>query len=77
MLTLEKLCEIINSNFGEPYLISGGVTAEIIEDEEDVQLLSINIGRRDIQINTQGEIVGSGTFLSMANNTLELNEEDL
>jgi len=28
-LTLDKLCEIINSNFGEPFLISGGVFASL------------------------------------------------
>ena len=69
MLTLETLCEIINKQFGEPFLIRDGVMAEIVT-EADETLLSICIGRRDIQINAAGEVVGSGTLVGMSNDTL-------
>ena len=76
-LTLEKFCEILNENFGEPHLVNGGVTAEIFVNDDGTKELSINIGRRDVQIDEQGFITGSGTFLGMSNDTLFLNEEDI
>ena len=69
MLTLEALCEIINTQFGEPFLVRDGVMAELII-EADETLLSICIGRRDIQLNAAGEVVGSGTLVGMSNDTL-------
>jgi hypothetical protein len=76
MISLEKLCEIINTNFGEPFLVKDGVSAEISEYEGKKEL-TIAIGRRDIQIDENGELVGSGTFVGMADDTLSFNEEDL
>jgi hypothetical protein len=73
-LSLEKLCEVINQNFGEPYLSKDGVSAEIIDDD-GIKVLSINIGRRDVQIDAHGEVVSCGTFLGMPNNTLVYNED--
>jgi hypothetical protein len=70
-ITLEKLCEIINEQFGEPFLVKDGVSAEMQDDGT----LSINIGRRDIQIDQNGEVVSCGTFLGMTNDTLLFNEE--
>jgi len=76
MLTLEKLAEIINENFGEPFLVKDGVFAEVIdEDDEAEPSLCLTIGRRDIQINSEGEVLGSGTCVSMPPNTLELNND--
>jgi len=69
MLTLEALCEVINTQFGEPFLVRDGVMAEIIT-EDDETLLSICIGRRDIQINAAGEVVSGGTLLGMSDDTL-------
>jgi hypothetical protein len=70
-ITLEQLCEIINEHFGEPFLVKDGVSAEMQDDGT----LSINIGRRDIQIDQNGEVVACGTFLGMTNDTLSFNEE--
>jgi len=69
MLTLETLCKVINTQFGEPFLVRDGVMAEIVT-EADETLLSICIGRRDIQINAAGEVVSSGTLVGMSNDTL-------
>jgi hypothetical protein len=69
MLSLQKLCDIINEHFGEPFLVAGGVSAELV-DNDGVEELSINIGRRDLTIDTNGEVVGCGTFLSMPPDTL-------
>ena len=74
-LSLEKLCRVINENFSEPYLAKDGVLAEIIDDD-GTKVLSINIGRRDVQIDEQGEVVGCGTFLGMPNNTLVYIEDN-
>ena len=68
-ITLQKLCEVLNEHFGEPFLVAGGVTAELI-DNDGVEELSINIGRRDLTIGADGEVIGCGTFLSMPPNTL-------
>jgi hypothetical protein len=73
-ITLEKLCEVLNTHFGEPYLAAGGVTAELV-DNEGQQELSITIGRRDVTIGANGELVGSGTFVMMPDNILVAEEE--
>jgi len=61
MLTLERLKEIIDQNFGEPFLKEGMVTADFTYGEG--KTLAITIGRRDVEINEDGEVVGSGTML--------------
>lgn len=76
MITLEKLCEIINENFGEPFLVKDGVSAEIYETDDGEKELSINIGRRDVQINEQGEVVGCGTFMGVPDNVLSFDLDD-
>lgn len=73
-ISLEKLCEIINENFNEPYLVKDGVSAEVVNDD-GTKILSINIGRRDVQIDENGEVVSCGTFLGIAGDTLIFNEE--
>ena len=75
-ISLEKLCEVINEHFGEPFLIKDGVSAEVDIDADGTKTLSINIGRRDVQIDENGEIVGCGTFIAMPNNTLTFNPEE-
>lgn len=63
-LTLEKLCEVLNQNFGEPFLEEGMVSADIWEDEETGEKsLAIQIGRRDVQIDSDGQVIGAGTML--------------
>ena len=69
-LTIEKLCEIINTEFGDPYLVKDGVSAEILINDDGSKELSINIGRRDVQIDENGEVLGAGTFMGMAGDTL-------
>jgi hypothetical protein len=62
MLTLKMLQEIIDSHFGEPFLPSGMVRTKLSGDGDD-QRLSIYIGRRDVEIDANGELLGSGTTL--------------
>ena len=62
MITLEKLKEILDEQFGEPFLPKDIVIAEIIKFDEKKEL-SITIGRRDIQIDEYGNVNSSGTFL--------------
>lgn len=76
MITLEKLCEIINENFGEPFLVKDGVSAEIYETDHGVKELSINIGRRDIQINEQGEVLNAGTLMDVPGDVLSFDLDD-
>ena len=62
MLTLKRIQWILDSNFGEPYLPKGMVRTAL-NGEGDNQRLSIYIGRRDVQIDSDGKILGSGTSL--------------
>ena len=71
-LTLEKLCEIINWHFGEPFLVKDGVCAELIEDEDEGTLLAITIGRRNISIDRDGEIIDTGTFMGVPDDSLTI-----
>jgi hypothetical protein len=75
-LTIEKLCEIINTEFGSPFLVKDGVSAEILINDDGTKELSINIGRRDVQIDENGEVLGSGTFMGMEGDTLVFSESD-
>ena len=75
-LTIEKLCEIINTEFGAPFLIEDGVSAEILLNDDGTTELSINIGRRDVQIDEKGEVLGAGTFTGMAGDTLVFSDID-
>ena len=73
MISLEKLCDLLNEHFGDPFLVAGGVTAKIVNND-GVEELSISIGRRDVTIDANGEVVGCGTFLSMPPDTLIVND---
>lgn len=75
-LTIEKLCEIINTEFGAPFLIKDGVSAEILVNDDSTKELSINIGRRDVQIDEDGNVLGAGTFMGMAGDTLVFSDTD-
>lgn len=68
-IELERLAEILNNHFGEPFLAKDGVRAEYREHEGQKELM-ISIGRRDIQINETGEVVSTGTFVLMPNDLL-------
>lgn len=62
-ITLERLKEIIDSQFSQPFLPYGDVTARFIEETKE-KTLQIKIGRRDIWLNENGNITGAGTDVS-------------
>ena len=68
-IELDRLAEILNNQFGEPFLAKDGVRAEYREFEGQKELM-ISIGRRDIQINDAGEVVSCGTFVIMPDDVL-------
>lgn len=55
----QKLAEVMNKEFGAPFLPEDHVRA-CVKDNGNFVLI---IGRRDIELNSNGVIVGSGTFL--------------
>lgn len=57
-LSFEKMAEIINTNFCDPYLEEGMVKAQMLEDG----VLYLAIGRRDVRIYPDGTTEG-GTLL--------------
>lgn len=63
MITLSKLKKIFDQEFGAPFLDNERVTTRI-RLKNDQLLLAIKIGRRDIEIDEEGDIVGAGTMLS-------------
>ena len=72
-LKLKKLARVLQENFDEPFLVSGGVTVEYDEDRNE---LSICIGRRDLTIDSDGNVVAAGTFLGMPADVLTYEEND-
>jgi hypothetical protein len=64
MISNAQLNEILNQNFGEPFLPNDFVASELTEDNT----IQISIGRRDIAIDENGEVIGSGTLMG-ANHT--------
>lgn len=73
-ISLQRLYEILTENFSEPFLVEDGVRAEILSGEDRDSVLSITIGRRDIQIDQSGEVVSSGTFSMAPKNILNFFE---
>lgn len=71
-VTIEQFCEIINQNFGEPFLVKDGVSAEVYTDEDGEKSLCIQIGRRDVQIGENGEVIGAGTIMGVPDNRLDV-----
>ena len=61
-LTLGKLAEVLNKHFCPPFVEKGFVNAALSPDGE---LLSIIIGRRDIEIDRNGDVVGAGTKIAV------------
>jgi hypothetical protein len=61
MITLEKIQMIFEANFSEPFLEKGLVECEFIEHAK-VKTLQIQIGRRDISLNENGEVTDCGTY---------------
>jgi len=55
-LTLEKLAVVLNKHFDQPFIEEGLVKATL-----NGELLTIKIGRRDIEIDRNGDVVGAGT----------------
>jgi hypothetical protein len=59
-MTLERLKELLNSNFCSPYLKDGYVLADWKDKKKT--LLNIDIGPRNIQINEAGEVQSARTL---------------
>jgi len=59
-VTLIKLKEALERAFAPPFLPRGTVE---VQWERDGAVLNVRIGRRDMSINEQGEVVGTGTML--------------
>lgn len=57
-LTLRKLANIIEKNFGPPFLEKEHVRCCVTPGGKTLMLA---IGRRDIEIDENGTIIGSGT----------------
>ena len=63
-LSLKRLKEIFDTEFGPPFL--DGQVGATWHGEGRSKVLNIKIGRRDIDLDEKGEVVGSGTYLRMA-----------
>lgn len=59
-VSLKRLKEVIDGNFGEPYLPEGLVQTRWLESPDGRQL-EIRIGRRDVCLMGNGKTAGSGT----------------
>lgn len=62
-ISLEQLQRILNEGFGEPFLKKGSVVASFEDNEDGTKELNIQIGRRDITINEDGEVTSSGCMI--------------
>jgi len=60
-ITLGKLAKMFNKHFCPPFVEKGLVNAALSDDGE---MLSIIIGRRDIEIDRNGDVVGAGTKIA-------------
>jgi hypothetical protein len=69
-MKLEKLVEILNKEFSEPFLPKGMVKAELAKDGT----MFLDIGRRDIHINDKGTVLGAGTRLDEPNTRIFIPE---
>lgn len=58
MIDWQKLADTINRNFGEPYLDHGHVRAWMTDSG-----FHLRVGRRDIALDENGEVWGSGTIV--------------
>jgi hypothetical protein len=62
MISLKQLQKIIDPNFSEPFLKEGIVTTKLYQKDKK-ERLRITIGRRDISIDENGDIVSAGILL--------------
>ena len=60
-LSLKRLKEIFDTEFGRPFLAQGTVVAKWRSDGT----LNIQIGQRDIDLDEKGDVVRAGTNLGM------------
>lgn len=60
MISLNMLAKIINREFAPPFLEEGTVEAGY-RVKKGMGYLAIRIGRRDIEIDEEGTVVGAGT----------------
>ncbi len=58
-IEMSVLADVLNTHFGLPFLEEGHVRAEAT----DRGTLKIYIGRRDIDVDAGGNIVGAGTCI--------------
>ena len=61
---IKQLAEWINKNFKEPYLKKGIVDAQACKLQTGTVVLSLRIGPRDAQIDSNMQHVGAGTRLA-------------
>ena len=59
-ITLEKLYNIFSHDFQPPFINDGSVSVSLSKNQKT---LSLTIGPRDVEIDTCGEVIGSGTFI--------------
>ena len=62
MITLERIKEILDQHFSEPFLPEGHVRAHFVTSPGE-KTLQVNIGRRDVWITEDGEVTAAGTCL--------------
>lgn len=62
---LKKLSKIINKEFGPPFLEEGAVKSKVFKNSGSYSM-SLCIGRRDIQIDEDFNVCGSGTLLVLS-----------
>jgi len=56
-----KLKEILDANFCSPHLADGMVSTRWVDTEKHGRVLEIKIDRRDVWLDEDGDVVGSGT----------------
>ena len=61
-MTLTRLKLLFDRNFGPPFLAPGTVETRLYTDRKRF-VLHIRIGRREVEVNEQGEVLSSGTVL--------------
>lgn len=66
------MADEINANFGPPFLDTGYVHAWVNRDGR----LALRIGRRDVEFNAEGQIVGAGTGMAYATEETVVSPDD-
>ncbi len=64
MITIERLAKIFEQNFVPPFLPEGLVKVRLLMGDDKKPYLEITIGPRDVEINEDGRVIGSGTDVS-------------